>query len=72
MAHKVSFAIPKRDLGTADVVFDVQRDGAKLGKLEVSRGSVVWFPRDTTKGFKLSWEAFDSLMKERGRRAERR
>ena len=59
MSHKVAFSIPKRYLGVADVKFNVTRNGAKFGTLEVSRGSVVWYPRDKKIGHKLSWVQFD-------------
>ncbi len=44
MAHDVKFSIQKRTLGSADVEFDVNKDGSKLGTLKISKGSVVWFP----------------------------
>ncbi len=43
--HDVSFSIPERSLGKADVEFVIKRDGAILGTLAVSNGSVVWFPK---------------------------
>ena len=62
MAHDVSFSIPTRKLGTADVVFDVNQDGKKLGTLKISKGSLVWFPSGTIYGHKMDWEKFDQLM----------
>ena len=70
--HKVTFEIPERALGRSDITFTVKRDGAKLGELQVSNGSVVWFPRNARRGYKLRWAAFDKLMQEHGRRAEER
>ena len=64
MTHRVIFKVPQSELGRADVVFVVQKDGDKLGTLAVSRGALVWFPRSTTLGRKLDWEAFDRLMEE--------
>jgi hypothetical protein len=72
MAHKVQFSIPTRDLGRADIRFKVRRNGSTLGTLEVSRGSVVWFPRDASYGRKVGWRAFDALMKDAGTRWEKR
>jgi len=43
--HDVSFNIPQRALGKADVEFQVKRDGIVLGTLAVSNGSIVWFPK---------------------------
>lgn len=66
MAHNVKFSIPERDLGRADVEFKVSYDGSKVGKLKVSKGTVVWVPKDHTLGFKMGWKEFDSLMGEHG------
>ena len=70
--HDVAFTIPWRDLGKADVEFKVKMNGAAFGKLEISKGSVVWFPKDTTYGYKLDWIAFGRLMKESGKRGPER
>ena len=40
MAHDVRFSIPERALGKADVEFIVKEDGAVLGTLAVSNGSI--------------------------------
>lgn len=64
--HNVSFTIPWRDLGTSDVEFEVKKDGEALGKLEVSKGSVVWFPKGAKKGHKMSWGKFSRTMVKHG------
>lgn len=66
MAHNVKFSIPERDLGRADVEFKVSHGGAKVGTLKVSKGTVVWLPKDHTYGFKINWKDFDIVMKEQG------
>ena len=70
--HDVSFNIPQRALGKADVKFLVKRDGSVHGTLEVSNGSVVWFPKGTTYGLKVGWAKFDEIMKDRATRFEKR
>jgi hypothetical protein len=70
--HNVNFTVPKRPLGKADIVFEIDADGERLGTLKISQGAVVWFPRLSRSGRKLSWKRFDELMQETGRRAERR
>ena len=50
--HDVSFEVPQRPLGRADVKFRVKRDKMVLGTLEISKGSVVWFPKSTSYGCK--------------------
>ena len=70
--HDVSFSIPERGLGKADVEFVVRRDSAVLGTLAVSNGSIVWFPRGTTNGYKMGWARFDQTMRESAKRFEKR
>jgi len=65
--HTVSFTIPERPLGKADVQFDITRDGKKLGRLKVSNGSIVWVPKNKQYGFKLRWRDFDDLMQKEGK-----
>jgi hypothetical protein len=62
MRHDVQFTVPSRDLGKADLVFDVRVDGEKLGTLEVSRGSLVWYRKNDSYGHKLGWTEFDRIM----------
>ena len=70
--HDVSFSIPQRALGKADVAFTVKRNGRILGTLEISNGSLVWFPKGTTYGYKMNWSKFDSVMQNEATRFERR
>jgi len=72
MAHDVSFTIPDRPLGRADVSFEVSRNGAKLGTLKVSMGSIVWFPSGTSYGYRMKWGRFDALMQEHASQSEKR
>jgi len=70
--HDVSFNIPQRALGKADVEFIVKRDGALLGTLAVSNGSIVWFPKGNVYGFKVGWKKFNDIMQKSATRFERR
>ncbi len=70
MAHNVTFSIPERELGRADVEFRVSNGGAKIGTLKVSKGTVVWLPKDHSYGYKLGWRDFDTVMQERGAREQ--
>jgi hypothetical protein len=67
--HDVKFKIPERDLGRADVEFNVTNGGSKIGTLKVSKGAVEWVPKDHTFGYNLNWKTFDIVMQERGVRA---
>jgi hypothetical protein len=70
--HSVSFSTPTRELGKADVEFVVKKDGAKLGELHVSNGSVVWYPTGNSYGYKLGWQEIGGLIVEKGTRSERK
>jgi hypothetical protein len=54
--HEVTFNIPTRALGRADVEFTIKADGSVLGTLTISNGSLVWFAKGTTKGCKNGLE----------------
>jgi hypothetical protein len=69
--HDVRFSIPERELGKADIEFLVKKNGRVFGTMKVSKGSIVWFPKDTTYGHKTSWDKFDEFMKTQ-RRYEKR
>lgn len=70
--HDVRFSIPERELGKADIEFKIKKDGKVLGKLTVSKGSIVWFPKDRTYGHKIGWTKFDEFMKEQPRVEKRK
>ena len=70
--HDVSFDIPKRGLGKTDVNFYIRADGEVLGKLSISSGSIVWFPKLSRKGRKMGWKRFGEMMQENAGRRERR
>jgi hypothetical protein len=68
MAHKVRFAIPRRELGNANIEFLVYQDGAMFGKLLVSKGAVVWRKKSKSiRSWKLGWSQFDKFMQGNGR-----
>lgn len=67
MAHKVMFNLPERNLGKSDAEFKVWRDNQLAGTLRVSKGSLVWYPKGTSYGYKVGWRKFDKLMREQTR-----
>jgi len=71
-AHDVDVTMPTRDLGRADVIFDVKVDDVTIGALHVSRGAVVWFPAGNSYGYKLDWTRFGQFMELNGTRSEKR
>lgn len=70
--HDVSFSIPERELGKADVEFVAKQDGSVLGTLAVSNGSIVWWPKKTSYGLKMVWGKFDRTMQDSATRLEKR
>ena len=64
--HDVSFTLPERSLGKADIEFKIRRNGAAFGRLRVSEGSLVWVPANKTYGYKLAWSAFDEFAQKNG------
>jgi len=70
--HEVLFTIPWRKLTKADVEFIVKRDGEVFGKLAISCGALVWFPKGARIGRKMGWKKFDEVMQESAGRTERR
>jgi len=44
MAHKVTFDVPRRELGREDIVFVVHKDDKRFGTLLISQGAVEWRP----------------------------
>jgi hypothetical protein len=69
--HDVKFSIPERELGKADIEFKVKKAGKLFGTLRISKGSIVWLPKDTTYGNKIGWKKFDEIM-QRQKRSEKR
>lgn len=72
MAYEVEFDIPWRPLSRSDIEFRVKQGDGTIGTLRVSKGSLVWFPRDTSIGYRIGWARFGDLLESEGRRVERR
>jgi hypothetical protein len=65
--HDVTFTLPERELGKADIELKVKADGHMFGRLRLSNGSMVWVPANKKFGFKVSWSQFDELMQGNGK-----
>lgn len=69
----LELTLPKNlTIGMSDACFRVKDDDGMIGELQVSKGSLVWFPRDAKKGYRLTWHQFDHLACEHGRQCESR
>lgn len=71
MAHQVTFSVPFRTLGKTDIEFVVKENGKKFGTLRISKGALVWFPRNGVKGRKVGWARFDTFMASKPKRERR-
>lgn len=67
MKHKVTLSMPNREVNKADIEFLVKQDDKVLGRLLVSKGNIVWRPRNRRSGKKLRWDRFDALIQTYGR-----
>jgi len=68
MAHKVIFSLPDRELGKSDIEFKVKKNGQMYGRLLISKGAIVWRPRNKQRGLRIGWSRFDEFMQKNGRR----
>ena len=68
MAHEVLFKYVKgRILGNSDIVFEIKNDNELLGRLKISRGSLIWVEKGNKLEHEISWEQFSNYMKKRPR-----
>lgn len=63
---------PPREAKRADAQFSIERDGKKIGTLEISNGSLVWFPPYANHGYKMSWKKFDEVVSRNATRIDSR
>lgn len=70
--HNIEFSVPRRKLGGSDIEFQVKRNGAVLGTLKVSNGSLAWLPRKTTVGHRMGWVKVSKVMRDYSLGEERR
>ena len=65
--HDVTIDLPTRFVLHSDVTFVVWSDDAKLGELQVSKGSIDWLPGNGRTRYRMRWEKFNEVMKSEGR-----
>jgi hypothetical protein len=69
--HDVTVDLPTRFVLHSDVTFVVWSDDAKLGELQVSKGSIDWLPGNGRTRHRMRWEQFSDFMKLEGRASRR-
>ncbi len=61
--HAVRMTLPSGIIVNSDVEFEITSNGAKLGELHLSKGSIDWRPSRSKKTeHRVTWEAFAELM----------
>jgi hypothetical protein len=70
--HDVTFTVPERPIGKADVEFRIKKDSEILGRLKLSNGSIVWVPKNQSYGYKIGWSEFDKLMQSNGKHEKKK
>ncbi len=53
----IYMTMPTKIVLNKDTEFDVYSDGAMLGALKISKGTVEWRPRGHSNGFHLGWSS---------------
>lgn len=72
MAYEVNFDVPTRPLGKTDIRFVVKTEDGVFGTLEVSKGALVWYPKKTSYGHRVTWKRFSELVEANATQSERR
>lgn len=62
--HDIKFSIPEKDLGKVDVSFSIKEDGKQLGRLEISKGGVDWYPKSAQTPKRFIWSKLAELLNE--------
>jgi hypothetical protein len=60
--HEIEVELPAKVVLHKDVRFTIRSDGAKLGELHISKGSIDWLPANKQLAISLSWEKFADLV----------
>lgn len=60
--HRIEIKLPPKQLLYKDTSFIVYADGAALGELKISQGTIDWRPAGYQKSVMWSWELFAKAM----------
>lgn len=60
--HKVIAKFPSVNVTKADFHYEIKADGKLLGRLEVSKGGIVWYDKRSKKGHKAGWKSLRNFM----------
>jgi hypothetical protein len=66
--HDITLEVPSHQVVNKDVTVHVRANGALLGRIAMSKGSIDWRPASASKThYRMSWEGFQKLMEEHGK-----
>ncbi len=63
--HRVTFTLPEREIGKADIEIKVWRNKDFEGTLKISKGNVEWFRPSKKRGRKKNWSEFIAFMEKK-------
>ena len=66
--HDIDVTVPAATVKNKDMQVLVRADGRVFGRVCISRGSVDWIPANSPVARRMTWERFDQLMNEHGRK----
>lgn len=62
--HTLKFELPPVELGKADALFHIKKDGKQFGTITISKGNLEWYPYKTKKTYKISWTTLDQIIRQ--------
>ena len=63
MAHKITMHQPREHLLGSDVIFIVKKDGLKIGELHISKGNLMWWPKNSKiRKYRVRWSQIANLL----------
>jgi hypothetical protein len=66
-SHEIEASLPAHRIVNTDVTVIVKSDGAKLGELLISKGSIDWRPSKRQSSHRMTWEKFAQCMEDNAR-----
>lgn len=64
--------MPAQEVVNTDLSVRVKSDDALLGRIDISKGSIDWWPAGKSKvHYKMTWEAFALFMETHGKQVRK-
>lgn len=65
--HKIQMSVPGHVVENRDTTVEVWSNDKKLGRVEISKGSIDWWPAGTSTNYRhVTWEKFAEIMEAHG------